>query len=104
MQILTAILKNYFPKFPPTGWVRIMKAYFLMYAFCPLYSFFRALKIYMRPRKGASLLNFLVFKQALFTEKQKMVDTLVNRSFLDEASKRGYLLHYNTRRNFLIAS
>src|SRR6218665_3245192 len=43
-----------------------MKAYFLMYAFCPLYSFFRALKIDMTPRKGASLLNFLVFKQALF--------------------------------------
>ena len=40
----------------------------------------------------------------IFTEKQKMVDTLVSRSFLDEASKRGYLLHYNTRRNFLIAS
>src|SRR6218665_3788262 len=43
-----------------------MKAYFLMYAFCPLYSFFRALKIDMTPRKGASLLNFLVFKQALY--------------------------------------
>src|SRR6218665_3481910 len=30
-----------------------------------LYSFFRALKIDITPPKGASLLNFLVFKQAL---------------------------------------
>ena len=39
----------------------------------------------------------------LFMEKQKMVETLVSRSFLDDANKRGYLLHHNTRRNFLIA-
>jgi len=37
-----------------------------------------------------------------FTEKQPMVDTLVNRSFLSEASKREYLLMYRTMRNFLI--
>lgn len=38
-----------------------------------------------------------------FMEKQKMIEILVSRSFLDDANKRGYLLHYNTRRNFLIA-
>ncbi len=38
----------------------------------------------------------------LFIEKQNMVETLVNRSFLDDAGKREYLLQYNTRRNFLI--
>ena len=37
-----------------------------------------------------------------YLEKQKMVDLLVNRSFLDDANKRGYLLMYNTKRNFLI--
>ena len=39
----------------------------------------------------------------LFIEKQKMVETLVSRSFLNDESKRGYLLQYSTRRNFLIA-
>jgi serine/threonine-protein kinase HipA len=38
-----------------------------------------------------------------FLEKQSKVETLVNRSFLNEASKRGYLLMYSTKRNYLIA-
>ena len=38
-----------------------------------------------------------------FLEKQSKVETLVNRSFLNEASKRGYLLMYGTKRNYLIA-
>ncbi len=38
-----------------------------------------------------------------YLEKQPFMETLVNRSFLDDASKRGYLLHYNTRKNFLTA-
>ena len=37
-----------------------------------------------------------------FLERQELVDTLTNRSFLDEANKRGYLMHYNARRNLLI--
>jgi serine/threonine-protein kinase HipA len=37
-----------------------------------------------------------------FLEKKKMVETLVNRSYLNDASKRGYLLMYNTKRNYLI--
>ena len=36
-----------------------------------------------------------------FLEKQPSVETLVNHSFLSEADKRGYLLMYSTRRNFL---
>lgn len=36
-----------------------------------------------------------------FLEKQPFVETLVNHSFLSDADKRGYLLMYNTRRNFL---
>lgn len=36
-----------------------------------------------------------------FIENQPMVDTFVGRSFLSEATKRGYLLMYSTRRNFL---
>jgi serine/threonine-protein kinase HipA len=39
---------------------------------------------------------------APFLEKQPLVDSLTSRSFLDERSKRGYLLAYNTRRNYLI--
>ena len=35
-----------------------------------------------------------------FIEKQKMIETLTSRSFLDDAGKRGYLLQYNTRRIF----
>ena len=37
-----------------------------------------------------------------FLEKQSMVETLVNRSFLSDASKKGYLLMYSTKRNYLI--
>ncbi len=36
-----------------------------------------------------------------FSEKQEMVETLVNRSFLSDANKRGYLLMYRTKRNYL---
>lgn len=36
-----------------------------------------------------------------FLEKQPKVEKLVNNSFLDEKTKRAYLLHYNTRRNYL---
>jgi len=38
-----------------------------------------------------------------FLEKQNMVETLISCSFLSETSKRGYLLFYNTKRNYLIA-
>jgi len=38
-----------------------------------------------------------------FLEKQNKVETLVNRSFLNDAGKRGYLLMYNTKLNYLIA-
>ena len=38
-----------------------------------------------------------------FLNRQELVETLVGRSFLSVAEKRGYLLHYNTRRNFLTA-
>ncbi|MCB9279997.1 MAG: HipA domain-containing protein [Lewinellaceae bacterium] len=38
-----------------------------------------------------------------FLSKQAFAETLINRSFLDEASKRGFLLMYQTRRNFLTA-
>lgn len=36
-----------------------------------------------------------------FLTKQPMVETLIGRSFLDEATKRGYQIQYNTRRNYL---
>ena len=38
-----------------------------------------------------------------FLEKQAFMEILVSRSFLSEANKRGYLLMYTTRRNYLIA-
>lgn len=38
-----------------------------------------------------------------FLEKQSFVETLISRSFLTEANKRGYLLMYKTKRNHLIA-
>ena len=38
-----------------------------------------------------------------FLEKQPFMETLVSRSFLSEANKRGYLLMYNIKRNYLIA-
>jgi serine/threonine-protein kinase HipA len=39
---------------------------------------------------------------APFLERQTLVDSLTSRSFLDGRTKRGYLLAYNTRRNYLI--
>jgi len=36
-----------------------------------------------------------------FLEKQNPVETLVSHSFLNAASKKGYLLMYNTKRNYL---
>jgi len=38
-----------------------------------------------------------------FIEKQPFLETLVNHSFLSDANKRGYLLMYNTKRNYLIS-
>ena len=38
-----------------------------------------------------------------FLEKQPFVETLVSRSFLTNANKRGYILMYSTKRNHLIA-
>ncbi len=38
-----------------------------------------------------------------FLERQPFMETLVNRSFLTDANKRGYLLMYNTKRNYLKA-
>lgn len=37
-----------------------------------------------------------------FMEKQPLVEKLVRHSFLSDANKRGYLLMYNTKRNYLI--
>ncbi len=37
-----------------------------------------------------------------FLEKQKLMEKLVGNSFLSDANKRGYLLMYNTKRNYLI--
>ncbi len=36
-----------------------------------------------------------------FCERQKQVEELIDHSYLSTASKRGYLLNYNTRRNHL---
>jgi serine/threonine-protein kinase HipA len=36
-----------------------------------------------------------------FLEKNPLVEALVNRSYLNEANKRGYILMYNTKRNYL---
>lgn len=36
-----------------------------------------------------------------FLEKQNLMETLVNHSFLSDANKNGYLLMYNTKRNYL---
>lgn len=38
-----------------------------------------------------------------FLERQPLMETLLQRSFLDDASKRAYQLLYNTKRNFLMA-
>jgi serine/threonine-protein kinase HipA len=37
-----------------------------------------------------------------FLIRQPLVETLIQRSFLDLPSQRAYLLHYQTRRNFLL--
>ena len=39
---------------------------------------------------------------APFLEKRPLVESLISRSFLSTANKRGYLLMYNTKRNYLI--
>jgi serine/threonine-protein kinase HipA len=36
-----------------------------------------------------------------FLEKQPLLETLISHSFLSEANKRGYLLMFNTSRNYL---
>jgi serine/threonine-protein kinase HipA len=46
-------------------------------------------------RSGALLQPFL--------ERKPLVEALIQRSFLNDASKTAYLLHYNTRRNLLTA-
>lgn len=38
---------------------------------------------------------------APYLENQPLVETLVHHSFLDKGSKRGYLIRYNTKRNYL---
>jgi serine/threonine-protein kinase HipA len=38
---------------------------------------------------------------APYIHKQDIVQTLINHSYMDEASKRGYLLLYQTKRNYL---
>ncbi|MEM7549809.1 MAG: HipA domain-containing protein [Bacteroidota bacterium] len=38
---------------------------------------------------------------APFVQRQPFVETLINRSFLDDPTKRAYLLHYQTKRNQL---
>ncbi len=38
-----------------------------------------------------------------FITRQPLVETFIHRSFLNNKSKRGYLLLYNTKRNFLDA-
>ncbi|MGF1637833.1 MAG: type II toxin-antitoxin system HipA family toxin [Cyclobacteriaceae bacterium] len=38
-----------------------------------------------------------------FLQKQPLMESLLYRSYLETASKRGYMLMYNTKRNFLIA-
>lgn len=38
---------------------------------------------------------------APYIQKQDFLETLINHSYLDEASKRGYLLLYQTKRNHL---
>jgi serine/threonine-protein kinase HipA len=38
-----------------------------------------------------------------FLEKQKLVETLIGHSFLNDSNKRGYLLRYNTNRNYLLS-
>jgi serine/threonine-protein kinase HipA len=37
-----------------------------------------------------------------FLEKQQLMETLIGRSFLTESNKRGYLMMYQSKRNYLI--
>jgi serine/threonine-protein kinase HipA len=37
-----------------------------------------------------------------FLERQPFMESLISRSFLSEANKRGYLMMYNNKRNCLI--
>jgi serine/threonine-protein kinase HipA len=37
-----------------------------------------------------------------FLEKQPLMEALIHRSFLSEANKRGYLILYQTKRNYLL--
>ena len=39
---------------------------------------------------------------APYLEKQPLMETLISRSFLTEANKRGYLMLYQTKRNYLL--
>jgi serine/threonine-protein kinase HipA len=39
---------------------------------------------------------------APFLEKHALIETLISHSFLTEANKRGYLMMYQTKRNYLI--
>jgi len=39
-----------------------------------------------------------------FIENRQFVETLINRSFLSDENKRGYLLMYRTKRKFLISN
>lgn len=36
-----------------------------------------------------------------FLSKQELVENLISRSFLNGSAKRGYLIHYQTKRNYL---
>jgi len=38
---------------------------------------------------------------APYLENQRLVKILINNSFLDKGSKKGYLIRYNTKRNYL---
>lgn len=37
-----------------------------------------------------------------YLEKQPLMETLINRSFLTDANKRGYLMMYQTKKNYLL--
>ncbi len=38
-----------------------------------------------------------------FSQKQDLVESLIQRSFLGKPEKKAYLIHYNTKRNYLVA-
>lgn len=40
---------------------------------------------------------------APYLEKQPFMEVLISRSFLTEANKRGYLMMYQTKRNYLLS-